>query len=183
MAAANTIWRTKSYGKAGWKHPEQWTAEWDAYNGDPTLDPRCTIAGQYSEKSNIWQIGMSMWNLMTKHYGRSPPVAKLRTFRCVDGVVRRAYTHGWEVDLPAIQPHFPRMLRQAVKHCLMYSPADRPTLAQLELLCRNQLRRADAAITAGGLGFAAGFFAPGAPIPPRPVPFAAPLGPPRVSDI
>ena len=72
----------RSRGKARYFPPEQWTAEWDAVHRNPAHE-NMDIAGQYSSKTNIYQIGMVMVSMMTRMlpepYPRVFPV-KIRDF-------------------------------------------------------------------------------------------------------
>lgn len=63
-ACRDDIWRARQLGKNGWYLPEQFTAEWDYVNYEPysegftNLGAGTGTAGLFSERSNIWAIGM-----------------------------------------------------------------------------------------------------------------------------
>ncbi|KAJ0120625.1 uncharacterized protein J7T55_015355 [Diaporthe amygdali] len=63
---ARLLWSRRTGGKRGWYLPEQFTAEWDHVNYEPYSEGITNLAtgagtvGAYSERSNIFQVGMSI---------------------------------------------------------------------------------------------------------------------------
>lgn len=65
-------WQRRMCGKLEYYAPEQWTAEWEAITDEPSK-AGARIAGQYSEKTNIYQIGLILKALMLRVKTTSQP--------------------------------------------------------------------------------------------------------------
>lgn len=145
------LWGERFSGKVGYLMPEQWTAEWDLVEGNPLRDEPeiCGVAGAYSEKSNIWQIGMIMLNLITQMGPENPPYARRVPLprQGDDDVLLRGYqannrfimSHGYMLDDPSFDNTMKRQLRNVVMACLAYAPESRPTLLDLVEICETRI--------------------------------------------
>ncbi|KAK3987644.1 hypothetical protein QBC44DRAFT_245513, partial [Cladorrhinum sp. PSN332] len=59
----------KKVGKPETYAPEQFTSEWDAWQGDRNVPPRqwpAQVAGKYGHKTNLFQLGHIMYNILTR---------------------------------------------------------------------------------------------------------------------
>ncbi|EFX03165.1 hypothetical protein CMQ_3094 [Grosmannia clavigera kw1407] len=144
------LWSQRFIGKQGYLMPEQWTAEWELVEGNPLRNEpeACRIAGSFDERSNIWQIGMVMLNLITCLGPETPPYARnVRLHRNgPNDVLHRGYriqnrvvlTHGYMLNDAKLRV-VERELREVVMACLAYKPEQRPLLEDLLDICDARL--------------------------------------------
>ena len=146
-------WSARDWGKEGYRLPEQYTREWDMYTRDPTDPPLSSnlppskIAGQYNEKSNIFQVGWTMLAVITKldplWLGSPPNAATIVATMPTLGprAEQDAFvfeTHGWVLDRPDYNK-YSRRLREAVELCLAHEPDIRPELEELVNECAEMV--------------------------------------------
>ncbi|ERS98654.1 serine/threonine protein kinase [Sporothrix schenckii ATCC 58251] len=70
----NFTWKYRFCGKPAYCTPEQWTAEWEAVTDRPSA-AGAQIAGQYDEKTNIYQMALIMQGLMLRKSFHTAPHA------------------------------------------------------------------------------------------------------------
>lgn len=140
-------------------HQEQFSSEWE-YHYPLPVD--AAVAGNYSWKTNLWQMAQVMWCLITQY---QPPVGPIpRRFA-------GRWTYGYAlVDEDDNYGSVSRSLRETVTHCMMDDPAHRPALDQLLLVIQSNL---DLESTRPGASEAAAAWCaqnigPGGPPPPPP---------------
>ncbi|KAM7186254.1 hypothetical protein V8F20_011459 [Naviculisporaceae sp. PSN 640] len=156
-ARAWTMARTRWCGKVRYLTPEQWSPEWDYVEwepitqeeadvraADPALQTRnpgtiVTVAGQYSWKSNLYQVALTMVAIIT---GRDPPdqplATKIRRTIIMPSAGTRTRTDtkerwtmgGWILDDQYL-PNVDRELRETLALCLCQRPDDRPNHDEL----------------------------------------------------
>ena len=96
----------------GWRLPEQYDEEWDCYTRDPVTPhanewPPSHVAGRYDAWSNVWQVGLTMWSIITRYDAPEAPYAKKIKFRDIDGQMvddceywaRRQLCFPWAVSM------------------------------------------------------------------------------------
>lgn len=69
---AKVAWNNRFCGKPVYYAPEQWTAEWMAVTDNPRADG-AEIAGQYGEKTNVYQVGLILQAIMLRKAVNSTP--------------------------------------------------------------------------------------------------------------
>ncbi|KAK9424838.1 putative Kinase-like protein [Seiridium unicorne] len=144
----------RNWGKQGFVAPEQFGGEWDMIDADPNGDEisEQETAGQYSCKTNIWQIAWTMWTLITQKYAPEPPQPQIPphlrrgglyfasddTKRGFDETLLGAgYTGPISycallLDLDINDYDWVDLeLRRVLFECMYHQPADRPTLESL----------------------------------------------------
>ncbi|KAK8131689.1 hypothetical protein PG984_008127 [Apiospora sp. TS-2023a] len=125
---------------------EQFCPDWNYIGLDRDGDEVCEepVAGNYGSHSNVWQIAMVMWQLIT--YGLSPTPPRLVTSEIVRGRPHRSYA------LLLDQPQYRDVdvqLRQTVVNCLKHNPEDRPKLGVLLDQAKRAVARRRRDATAG----------------------------------
>ncbi|KAI1122628.1 hypothetical protein F5Y10DRAFT_286997 [Nemania abortiva] len=142
---------------------ESFGPEWEEVEADMDGDQLANsrTCGYYSNKTNIWGIALSMWQLITKYEPPQPP-APQPPYAEVDRYP--AYNMHGQTDLDDIflDPKYanfkisycpllqdPRVdqynwvderLRKTIFRCMYHRPDDRPTLAELQREAERALR-------------------------------------------
>ncbi|KAI0159848.1 kinase-like domain-containing protein [Xylariaceae sp. FL1272] len=121
----------RPYGKFGYMAPEQWGVEWDYIrqrdgsminkNGPEIGEQQ--IAGNYGSWTNVWQIAMVMWQLITKFKAPMPPQIQSNT-QTANGVIP-VHCCPLLLDDPRYQWVDVEM-RETIARCLAYEPLSRP---------------------------------------------------------
>ncbi|KAL2755785.1 hypothetical protein ACRALDRAFT_1082107 [Sodiomyces alcalophilus JCM 7366] len=119
--------------------PEQFTDEWDEFTsfmgvfGPREMNrfigkgaPKPEVAGNYGMHSNIYQIGVTMWMVITLHVFESP--IKKGTYKDSNG--RDILTYGAALQDKRFS-HVDVKLRNLVQRCMAHHPRDRPRLEEL----------------------------------------------------
>ncbi|KAL1840784.1 hypothetical protein VTJ49DRAFT_7739 [Mycothermus thermophilus] len=138
-------WKLRKTGKTNILTPEQTTEEWDWVNLHPA-DAGVTIAGNYNWYTNLYQIGLVMFSLITLHKHEYPPVIRNVVLRHPDGTETDEWTYGGSVSGPwsiGIDPD----LTHLVALCLVADPTRRPTMAELEYAFSRKLGSQDSQMT------------------------------------
>ncbi|KAK4443694.1 hypothetical protein QBC34DRAFT_416572 [Podospora aff. communis PSN243] len=132
----NHIWSTRIIGKPRgyWLAPEQFTEEWDMVTRLPmdAPPPRIRIAGNYSWKTNLYNIGTIMWCLITRF---EPPVPAYGEnygsyggdFEDINPV---KHSYGGFLNKGSFEDVDPD-LRNLVIECMSDDPADRPRMEKM----------------------------------------------------
>ncbi|KAF3763280.1 hypothetical protein M406DRAFT_331814 [Cryphonectria parasitica EP155] len=108
---------------------EQFTKDWNYLDRSPyPLEP---VAGNYDWWSNVYAVGLCMWQLVTSESPSVPPECSKETFSRPDGTDFEAWTYGGylltnEFDYQDLE------LRRTIAQCMANQPSDRPTLTELE---------------------------------------------------
>ncbi|KAI1118303.1 kinase-like domain-containing protein [Nemania sp. NC0429] len=145
----------RGIGKLGEHPPESFGGEWmkveaDRY-GDQLANSR--IAGFYTNKTNIWQIGMTMWELITRweppippapqppyeEVGRFPPWDPYRGGFDYDTLLGKGKYRNFKISYCPLlmDPEaegfewIDEDLRATIYKCLYHKPDDRPSLREL----------------------------------------------------
>ncbi|CAK7234156.1 hypothetical protein SCUCBS95973_008838 [Sporothrix curviconia] len=191
-SAVNT-WDVRPRGKLDFYLPEQWTAEWDAVKDHPSHEG-ALVAGQYSERSNVYHAGAIMLAVILR-------IAPLAPFSIQPVVVRNwehpAYPAGmhdtgafmekygsssirtiqtlaWPLDEQPYTTCHEWRLRELIMRCAAYMPSERPSAGELLRLVEGRLKegfsndeaaKADENISASSLFTAENM--PGEPLPER----------------
>ncbi|RWA05654.1 hypothetical protein EKO27_g9455 [Xylaria grammica] len=141
-------------GKHGYHPPETFCPEWertrfDDSGGDDLANSR--TAGYYSNKTNIWHIGMTMWEVITGYSAPTPPLPQPPPgFTPVpgnEGAQNAALNDFMEdtANLGTKISYCPllldedrnnyewvdKTLRQTIYQCMYHRPDDRPSLEEL----------------------------------------------------
>lgn len=121
------------------KRKEQLTEQWDYI---PNLDAvrNHEVAGNYGPHSNIYHIGLTMFELLTLNLPDQPSFA-----RPYDFIIDRQSLSGWtyghnllEENNPMLARQYSAELRHTVAWCMEHNPIDRPSLDRLgQLVERN----------------------------------------------
>ncbi|KAI1310679.1 hypothetical protein F5Y03DRAFT_345215 [Xylaria venustula] len=141
-------------GKHGEHPPECFGPEWERVEGGKDGDylANSKTCGYYSNKSNIWSIGITMWELITKSIAPTPPIPQ-PPYEARD--LFPPYNNHGQADYDIIfdDPRYAdfkisycpllidpevhdfdwvdETLRQTILACLYHRPDDRPTLEGL----------------------------------------------------
>ncbi|KAG8157084.1 hypothetical protein KVR01_013074 [Diaporthe batatas] len=125
-------WRLRTRGKLDSYLPEQITEEWDFIPGLNALRSH-EVAGNYGAHSNLYHIGLTMFELITLSLPDDPPFARPYEF-----VIDRQSLSGWTYGhnlLGAYNPEISRRysadLRHTIAWCMEHNPLDRPSLVRL----------------------------------------------------
>ncbi|KAK2605679.1 hypothetical protein N8I77_008501 [Diaporthe amygdali] len=111
---------------------EQTTEEWD-YVRDLNALRTGDVAGNYSSHSNIFHIGLVMFELMTLSYADDPMIPRPYNF-ILSGHRLSGWTYGHhllEEDNAYLAGRYSSQLRNTVAWCLEYNPTKRPRLNEL----------------------------------------------------
>ncbi|KAK3335225.1 kinase-like domain-containing protein [Cercophora scortea] len=130
-------WDTRVWGKQGLLSPEQFTREWDFVTYIPAImDPPARVAGQFTWKTNLYQLGYTMWMLITRHDRAMMAQRTKLPDSDPNGGGRWTYG-GWlnSEQFAAIDPD----LRKLVVRCMMDDPADRPEMQELQKIIRRKV--------------------------------------------
>ncbi|KAK0657962.1 hypothetical protein B0T16DRAFT_402809 [Cercophora newfieldiana] len=126
----DNTWRMRQYGKTEVWTPEQFSQQWEYHSFHPACAGLST-GGNYSWWTNLYQIGLIMFSLIT--LCEHPIPAVLDYYWLVDPAGNRR--KAWSVGVYVMQDKFSHIdlgLRGLVMRCLAYKPADRPTMKELE---------------------------------------------------
>ncbi|KAI7788085.1 hypothetical protein LA080_013392 [Diaporthe eres] len=135
-------WTQRSRGKRDSFLPEQMTEEWDYI---PNLDAlkRHEVAGNFHAHSNIYHIGLTMFQLITLNLPDDPPLVRPYNFY-IDRESLSGWTYGHNLlseNNPYLVEHFSAELRNTVAWCMENNPLERPSLSRLgQIVERNALR-------------------------------------------
>lgn len=141
----NKVWGSRPCGKAEFFTPEQFTPEWEyeASRGLWELS-RQETAGNYNWWSNLFQVGMIMWCIMSQHMPPMPPVAYPYKYRAEDGTGRAVRGHSYGLHLFHEEyDHIDGALRALVNRLLDHNPTQRPKMGYLEQYIACNLARED----------------------------------------
>ncbi|KAI1349027.1 kinase-like domain-containing protein [Xylaria sp. FL0043] len=142
----NNYYKTRRRsGKWGYYAPEQFGAEWDYIRRDDGGLPQANgpeiseqpIAGNYGSPMNVWGIGLTMWQLITKlQVPRPLPLQmsgvsqiQMPNHYCAEILTNAKYNR---VDLE---------LRQTVAKCLAHDPKYRPQPRVLANQAKRKLKK------------------------------------------
>ncbi|KAJ0106884.1 hypothetical protein J7T55_014960 [Diaporthe amygdali] len=125
-------WTRRRRGKLDSLLPEQTTEEWD-YVRDLNALRTGDVAGNYSSHSNIFHIGLVMFELMTLNYADDPMIPRPYNF-ILSGQRLSGWTcghHLLEENNDYLAGCYSSQLRNTVAWCLEYNPTKRPQLNEL----------------------------------------------------
>ncbi|KAK3492163.1 uncharacterized protein B0T23DRAFT_135594 [Neurospora hispaniola] len=133
------LWAHRRCGKPGFYLPEQFTREWEAIVESPDAQ-QARVAGQYSWKSNLWQLALIMHIVITFRWNPTNTIHPLRDADLIYGPPndlplkrqrKRSYpTYGAHLLDPQYD-HVPIRLRHLVARCLCEIPDDRPSFEEI----------------------------------------------------
>ncbi|POS71600.1 hypothetical protein DHEL01_v210006 [Diaporthe helianthi] len=133
-------WRHRTRGKRDSFLPEQMTEQWDFIPGLKTLRKH-EVAGNYGAHSNLYHIGLTMFQLMTLKMPDEPPFARRYEF-----IIDRQSLSGWTYGHnllgeynPEIARQYSADLRHAVAWCMEHKPLGRPSLIRLGQIIEQNL--------------------------------------------
>ncbi|KAK4132684.1 kinase-like protein [Trichocladium antarcticum] len=134
------MWSARKCGKAHIMTPEQFSEEWDYIDSTPAA-AQSQVAGNYNWWTNLYQIGLVMWTMITLHHTEQPPVADELALANHDGTITPGvFSYGGILLHPSFA-HVDAELRHLVMLCLNYDPTTRPSMAQIsEALDRRVCR-------------------------------------------
>ncbi|KAL0468543.1 hypothetical protein QR685DRAFT_343724 [Neurospora intermedia] len=130
-------WSCRRRGKRSIFAPEQFTEEWD-YVKDGPLESGAKTAGNYNWWTNLYQVGIIMYSLITLCEFEVPPTPNMAEVRYPDGSEKEVWGYGMDL-LVCGYSHIDFDLVNAVAACLCHDPADRPDLHDLETLIRTKI--------------------------------------------
>ncbi|KAK3382176.1 kinase-like domain-containing protein [Lasiosphaeria ovina] len=136
------IWKTRERGKELYYTPEQFTSEWDHVETLPAdLQPTgARIAGNYTWKTNLFQVGMIMWSMITLRWNPQPLLAW-----ALDDDDQQTYTRtygGWLTRNPRLSS-VDDNLRRLVAECMIEDPARRPEVGYVHETIQEALSITD----------------------------------------
>ncbi|KAK4225370.1 hypothetical protein QBC38DRAFT_501339 [Podospora fimiseda] len=139
------MWASQHVGKQDYFTPEQFTP----------IDcrPRPRVAGEYTWKKNLYQVALTMANLMTLYRVQRPPTPKLMNLKVIfpssangQPSHRKDHTYGgYLLNEGWHWGHVDRELRIAIAHCMFDLPEMRPSQKELLSFCEKKLRDYQAA--------------------------------------
>lgn len=102
-------------------------------------------AGNYSSHSNIFQVGVIMFELLTLCYPDIPFVARRYRFK-LEGEEIVGWTYGHNLlagyNTWSEEDHeYSSLLRHTVAWCMEYNPTKRPSLERLEGIIKGQVSK------------------------------------------
>lgn len=141
------LWtRGRTLGREGWWLPEQSTAEWDRVNYEPynegftDMTTGVGAAGAFSQRSNIFHIGMIIWCCMLLQQPERPPRATPIP-RTGANMGAQGWTYTGEMRFQDYRVQFGQALCELVSDCCKYMPRDRPGLRAVKQRVRDGKRR------------------------------------------
>ncbi|KAJ4395785.1 hypothetical protein N0V85_006437 [Neurospora sp. IMI 360204] len=137
QAPAEFRWSCRRRGKKSIFAPEQFTEEWDHVKEGPR-ESGAKTAGNYNWWTNLYQVGIIMYSLITLYEFEAPPTPNMAVVRYPDGSEKEVWGYGMDL-LVCGYSHLDFDLVNAVAACLCYDPADRPDLHDLEKLIRAKV--------------------------------------------
>lgn len=128
---------------------EQITEQWDFVPGLNALRNH-EVAGNYGSHSNLYHIGLAMFELVTLNMPDQPPFARPYEF-IIDRQSLRGWTYGHNLlgeYNPEIVRQYSADLRHTIAWCMEHNPLNRPSLVRLGQIIEQNLaspdQRADA---------------------------------------
>ncbi|KAK3349852.1 kinase-like domain-containing protein [Lasiosphaeria hispida] len=142
------VWEARSRAKPGYYTPEQFTEEWDWIEFLPNDSPQShKTAGQYSWRTNLYQVGLLMFNCISRHLPPARPhPEQIEVQKPLKGnskgwtVTKKCWTYGKYLLDDARFGDIDKKLRSLVTECLFDEPTDRPTLEYLESKIQEKLQ-------------------------------------------
>ncbi|KAK3392759.1 hypothetical protein B0H63DRAFT_515976 [Podospora didyma] len=132
------MWSTRLRGKTGFIPSEQFTEEWDYIPRVPLeMNPPAQVAGKYSWKTNLYQMGCIMGNLITTCMTFLPPKPTIiqnqrGTVRCTYGGYLLYPAYDWVDDA----------LIGLVVACMNENPDHRPDFSALTRIIEQNVTAA-----------------------------------------
>ncbi|KAK0748369.1 hypothetical protein B0T21DRAFT_302864, partial [Apiosordaria backusii] len=128
---------------SGYLYPEQFHAEWDymhAYLPSEETNPDhiSAVAGEYSYRSHIYQIGLIMWSMITlRKFALYPFPYSCFEKDVVDpktgqAVVKQNWGYGGYLQDRMWEKYYDPDLLELVTACMLEEPNERPTLQDLK---------------------------------------------------
>ncbi|KAK0649660.1 hypothetical protein B0T16DRAFT_410523 [Cercophora newfieldiana] len=124
------MWARRKVGKSSIYPPEATSHEWDYHEIHPSW-LRCMTGGNYGYWTNLYQIALIMWQLITLCRLEMPPQPVPWTVEREDGTLQAVWTYGERV-LDAAYNDIDVELRELVAMCMCDNPEHRPTLEVIE---------------------------------------------------
>lgn len=101
------------------------------------------MVANFSTHSNIYHIGLTMFELMTLNQADDPSLARPYSFR-IDRQSLSGWTYGHNLLSeynPSLAEQFSAELRNTVAWCMEHNPTERPSLSRLgQIVERNSER-------------------------------------------
>ncbi|KAK4222364.1 kinase-like domain-containing protein [Podospora fimiseda] len=160
------VWATRQSGKHHIFAPEQHTEEWDYLDELPDMNISET-AGNYNWWTNLYQVALVMWKLITLHDYEYPPVIEEIEIKQIDGTLVKEWTYGGYLFHSKFN-HIDSDLRNLVALCMIHNPTHRPKMQDIELCIQKHLDKETTANDQMVRLFVDDFF--GGPPPPTRVP-------------
>ncbi|KAI1369952.1 hypothetical protein F5Y08DRAFT_347477 [Xylaria arbuscula] len=151
----NTYYSKNRFGgKLGNFPPEIFGPEWEKVEGGADGDylANSRTCGYFSNKTNIWCIAMSMWQLIVQKFGPTPPTPQppdeLLDDPDVDSALRNPQYANFRISYcdglldPDVNEFdwVDRDLRQTIFECMYHRPDDRPSLEQLLTQAKEKIQ-------------------------------------------
>ncbi|KAK3947534.1 hypothetical protein QBC32DRAFT_223944 [Pseudoneurospora amorphoporcata] len=130
--SAEFRWGCRRRGKTIFYAPEQFTEEWDHVKDGP-LESGAKTAGNYNWWTNLYQVGIIMYSLITLCEFDAPPTPRYAAVRYPDRSEKEVWGYGMDL-LVGDYSNLDFDLVNAVAACLCHDPADRPDMHDLERL-------------------------------------------------
>ncbi|KAK3989892.1 hypothetical protein QBC44DRAFT_395343 [Cladorrhinum sp. PSN332] len=142
--SAEMMWGVRACGKAynGWLSPEQFHEEWDYLKNplpgretDPRTKPK--IAGQYGWRTNVYWLGLVMFNLITRFHPPPRPIPYsmgseyITDERTGQKRQRDPWTYGGYLMHHRFKGQVDPDLLKTVCYCMTDDPEHRPSLEDL----------------------------------------------------
>ncbi|KAI0012180.1 kinase-like domain-containing protein [Xylariaceae sp. FL0662B] len=114
--------------KPGYYAPEQFVEEWDFIPNERNGTNICDepIVGNYGPHTNVWAIALTLFNVITGCWPRTPPAAAYLTMEGGQQVI----TYGMDL-LDARWNYVDIELRRMAARCMCHDPTQRPGLEEL----------------------------------------------------
>ncbi|KAK3388581.1 kinase-like domain-containing protein [Sordaria brevicollis] len=135
--SSSLLWACRKCGKRTIYTPEQFTEEWDHIKDNP-CESGAKVAGNYNWWTNLYQLGIIMYNLITLREYEAGPVPALAELRYPDGSVKEVWGYGMDL-LVCPYSNIDFDLVNVVAACLCHDPADRPDMHDLERLIDSKV--------------------------------------------
>jgi len=162
-------WHRRGAGKRAYYTPEVFTEEWDYVHDFPhTMKPPALVAGNLTYKTNLYQLGQTMWNIITLRESPECPVPHVmvgwkgvRSLSTDNPTGKGKISYGGWLLQDETSPRraaagaeplqtrsrFEQVdysLRKLVVGCMMLDPADRPSLEEIEAcIIEGKMRAVD----------------------------------------
>lgn len=135
--ASDHLWSCRRQGKRTIYTPEQFTEEWDHFKDNPR-DSGAKVAGNYNWWTNLYQLGIVMYGLITLHEFEAGPIPTFAEIRYPDRSRKEVWGYGMDL-LHCPYSNFDFDLVNVVAACLCHDPADRPDMHDLERLIESKV--------------------------------------------